>query len=210
MSRLINVALLVGSVASVATAAEPKPITDADAVLAIYNEDWGLGAADGPQLIFCLWDDGTLVWSDDQLKGGVPFRSAHLPPETLSKTLEQLDNRGAFEMPESNRSHWGPDSSFTRIVLRGQNKELEITSWHELYEAEGKAIAASYGLRGLKPGEKLLSALAKEPAEYLHFRMTWLEVRLAAANLIPKSGTPIAGTANMKAGKLSWQPVAEE
>ena len=208
MLKQIPAVLWLALAIPVATAAEPKPITEASTVLAIYNEDWGLAAADGPQLIFCLWDDGTLVWSDDQQHGGAPFRSAQLSPDTLTKTLEQFDDRGLFEVPKLKHANWGPDSSFTKIVIRGKDHQLEMESWHELFESGGKTIAASHGLTGLN-GKKLLPALAQEPAEYLHYRMTWLEIRLAAANLIPKAGTPTAGTATMKAGKLSWYPAAE-
>lgn len=190
-------------------AAGPKAITDADAVLAIYNEDWGLASVGEPQLIFCLWEDGTVVWSEDQLKGGAPFKTAKLPPEALSKTLKRFDDRGAFDLPVKNRSHWGPDSRFTKIVVRGTGIQFELESWHELSEAGGKAIADAHGLRGLEAGEKLIPALATQPAEYLHFRLVWLEVRLAAANLIPKSGAPVTGTATMHAGKLTWRPEVE-
>jgi hypothetical protein len=56
---------------------EPKettrPITDADSVVAIYREDWGLLSSGSPAIILAAWPDGHIIWSGDHVKGGVPY-----------------------------------------------------------------------------------------------------------------------------------------
>ena len=181
-----------------------KPITEAETVLAIYTNDWGLRASSGPQLIVSVWGDGTIVWSSDHLKGGPPYLTAQVDPNDVSATLDRLAEIGVFELPQLNRARLGPDSQFTTLLVRTGGKELEMDSWHELYESNGKVVATDRGLTGLD-GKKLLLALTEQPADYLHYRMTWLELRLSAANLIPKAGEETAGVPVMLRGTLSWQ-----
>jgi hypothetical protein len=190
-------------------AQETKSITEADSVIAIFTNDWGCAAPKGPQLIVSIWGDGTVVWSNDQLNGGHPYLTAQLRPKDVSAALKRFADLGVFDIPRLKQPNFGPDSSFTTILLRYSGKELKMDSWHELYESNGKVIAAAHGLTGLD-GKKLLPALAEQPADYLHYRMTWLELRLAAANLIPKSGRETSGVPTMLRGKLSWQSGKDE
>lgn len=207
MSRTIVVTtlVLVASIGIKASGQDAKAIAEAKEVIAIYTNDWGRGSSGGPKVIASVWGDGSMVWSKDSLNGGPPYFTAKLKPDDVAAVFKSIDNAGAFEFPKEQRSHFGPDSQFTTILVRRGGKELKLASWHELYEANGKLIAAAHGLTGLDD-RKLIPALAKEPAEYLHFRMTWLELRLAVANLIPKSGNEIAGAPVMLHGELSWQP----
>lgn len=204
MSRLTLIPLLlVWQICAVAIAQDAKSITDAESVVAIYTNDWGLGASSGPQLVVCLWGDGSIVWSNDNVNGGPPYFTAQVKPKAVSATFKKLVDIGAFDVPRLNQSNFGPDSQFTTILVRTGGKELKMDSWHELYESNGKVVAADHGLTGLA-GKKLLPVLAEQSADYLHYRMTWSELRLAAAILIPKSGMETTGAPTMLRGKLSW------
>ncbi len=205
MSRLTLVSLLLATqCCSVAKAQDAKSITDAETVVAIYTNDLGLGSSSGPQLIVCLWGDGSIVWSDDNVNGGPPYFTAQVKPEVVSATFKKLHDIGVFDVPPLKQSKFGPDSKFTTILVRTDGKELKMNSWHELYESGGKVVAGDHGLTGLE-GKKLLPVLAKQSADYLHYRMTWLNLRLTAANLIPKSGTESTGVPTMLRGSLSWE-----
>lgn len=50
-----------------------RPITQADTVMAVYHEDFGMRAWGRPDLIFAAWPDGQVVWSRHRLRGGPPY-----------------------------------------------------------------------------------------------------------------------------------------
>jgi hypothetical protein len=200
---------LISYLGTVVTAQESKSITDAETVISIYTNDWGLGSSDGPRLIMSVWGDGSIVWSNDRIKGGSPYFKSKVDPKDVSATLKRLVSIGAFDVPRLGQANFGPDSQFTTILVQTDGKELKMDSWHELYESNGKVIAADHGLTGLG-GKKLLQTLAEQPADYLHYRMSWLELKLAATNLIPSSGDKTVGVPKMLHGKLTWQPNGTE
>lgn len=65
----------------------PRPITEANTILSIYAEDWGRASSGTPKLILVVWDDGHVVWSEDQVHGGAPYRPAHIDPGKLTAFL---------------------------------------------------------------------------------------------------------------------------
>jgi hypothetical protein len=206
MSKLTLISLMLFSqLGTLAIAQDTKPITDAESVIAIYTNDSGLDASQGPQLLVGIWGDGTVIWSNEHVKGGPPYFTAQVNPEEVTATFKKLVDVGAFDVPRLKQANFGPDSKFTTILVRTAGKELKMDSWHELYESNGHGVATEHGLTGLD-GRKLLPALTEQSADYLHYRMTWLELRLAASNLIPKSGKKIDGVPTMLRGKLSWKP----
>ena len=202
MLRRVLIVLLF--VPALAAAESTKPITEADSVFTIYSEDWGLASAGQSKLVVSIWGDGSIVWSGDQVNGGAPYSEANVDPKVVSEAFKRITEKGVFDVPKLNRVNFGPDSKFTAILFRCGGRELKMASWHEVYEANGKSIARSSGVTALN-GQKLLPALADESVEYLHYRMAWLELRLAATQLIPKAGKASQGVSLMRAGKLSWR-----
>lgn len=202
MSRYLFMLLVF--VPHTAVAQATKPITNADSVFCIHTEDWGLDSSGGANLIVGIWSDGVVVWSGNRVEGGAPYFSAKIDPHAVSTAFKRITNRGVFDIPNLGRANWGPDSQFTAITFRDGDKQLRMESWHEIYEANGQTIAAESGLASLDD-QKLLTALAEEPSKYLHYRMAWLELRLAAEQLIPKSGKETTGSAVMREGKLFWR-----
>ena len=187
-------------------AGELRPITQADNVFAIYADNWGLGSAGGTKLIFCAWEDGDVIWSTDRIEGGPPYRMARLRSGDVISTLDRMDRAGIFDISQLNGGEVIVDSSFTTILVRRNGKQLKMQSSHELYEAHGSTMH----LEGIVPGReprKRLQLLADKSADYLHYRMTWLELRLAAAGLVPANGSESTGSPKMRHGVLSWQPV---
>src|SRR5262249_23309746 len=136
--RLMFACPLLLASCSAAPAPTPRqttlPISSADTVLAIFTQDWGLRSAGGPRLVLAVWDDGKVVWSEDHLEGGSPYRAAAINPGRLKSLLSRLENDGHFSDDNLSRSHFGPDSRFTTILVRSGKKELKMRSWHELGE----------------------------------------------------------------------------
>ncbi len=187
-------------------AGEPRPITQADNVFAIYADNWGLSSPGGTKLIFCAWEDGYVVWSSDRIEGGPPYRMAKVKPSDVISTLDRMDRAGIFDIQRLNGGEVVIDSVFTTILVRRNGKQLKMQSSHELYEAHGSTMH----LEGIVPGReprKRFELLTDKSADYLHYRMTWLELRLAAAGLVPASGSESTGSPKKRHGVLSWQPV---
>lgn len=203
MQRLLTSLLILLVTSSIALSDDPRPITSAGRVFAIYTEDWGLGSAGKPKLIFAAWGDGHVVWSHDQLNGGGPYRSSTVDLKRFTSTIDRLRTIGVFDTPRFNDAKFGPDSQFTTILIHDGEQKLKMRSWHELFESNGKTIAANHGVTSLS-GRSLISALGDEPSRYLGYRIAWLEIRLAAANLIPASGAETKGRFQMRHAIASW------
>jgi hypothetical protein len=169
-----------------------RSVTASECVLAVYTRSSGmrLDRDQSVKVVIVVWGDGTIIWSSDLVRGGSPYRKARIDPEKISKVLSELSIRGAFEPSHLTESKMGPSSTFTTILIRNLGKELKMESWHELQEIDGKGIASDDGVGPLK-GKKLWSSLENEPADYLHYRMCWLEIKLAAFSLLPTSGEMI-------------------
>ena len=69
---------------------------------------------------------------------------------------------------------------------------MHMTSWHELYERDGRAVAEASGLVPLD-GKRRLDVLRREPAEYLRYRMVWAELRAAIGRLVPGTSRTVDG-----------------
>lgn len=181
-----------------------QPITKSENVIAIYANGNGRAGYLVPRLIACVWNNGSAVWSKDQVEGGAPYYSAQLDPAQVKLMLEKLDAIGVFDVPSLKRTNYGPDASFTTVLVRKDGKELKMNSWHEIFEAQGDTVAAERGVTGLN-GKKLIPVLATQSAEHLHYRMTWLELRLAVQRLISKSGKEAKGKLSRTKGELAWE-----
>jgi hypothetical protein len=180
-----------------------RPITEAQSVIAVYYEDWGLASAREPAIIFAAWPDGYLVWSDDRIRGGPPYHAAQLDPQKFAKLIARFENDGLFADGKLNDAQWGPDSEFITVLIKSGKRKVEMSSWHELFEAHGGLVTSAGVL--LSEKRPRLEVLRKEPADYLFYRMVWSETRTSIAALIPSAGQPTTGSPLKRAGVLSWQ-----
>ena len=107
--------LLLGLIVPELSAEKPKPamrpISDAESVLAVYRQDWGLSSGGEPAIIFAAWPDGFIVWSSDRLMGGPPYRSGHIDPKRVTALLSRFDKDGLF----------ADESSMMRTSARTRN-----------------------------------------------------------------------------------------
>lgn len=171
------------------TSKDDRFITTSDNVLAIFTNSYGTGldSEDYLRFVIVIWGDGTVIWSSDFVEGGGPYRLARIDPGKVTEVFTRLSHRGSFENPQLMDRRWGPDSAYSVILFRTDGKELQMESWHELEEDVGAGIARHNGASPLNE-KKLWTELQDEPASYLHFRMCWLELKLAAFSLLPSAG----------------------
>src|SRR5262245_17974683 len=170
LTSIISIILLFA--VAEASAEEPKAITDAESVIAVYREDWLL--ADGPAVILVAWPDGNVVFSSKRVEGGAPYRGGRVDPKKVTDLLTWFDKDGLFADEMLNRAHLGPDSPFITVYVKSGNKKVKMKSWHELFETSGNMVANHRGAGPLE-GRRRLDELRKAPAEYLFFRMVWSE-----------------------------------
>lgn len=193
MIRRIGLAVLTVCCVSVqlfaAALERERPISGAQCVLAIYEEDWGLASAKGPQLILAMWDDDSIVWSDDLVHGGPPFRTRQLRPGTLRQLVSWLEKAGRFE-DRTLRQPWVTwDSRFTTIITRCKGREL-LMRWSP--EVTVTADATPDALTA-----------------YKHFRTVWEEIRRRSASLISPPGSVATGSLSADHGVLIWRETSQ-
>jgi hypothetical protein len=207
MRLLFLVSLTLGVFATAISAEEPKvtvrPITEADSVLAVYRKDHGLGSRGEPGLILAAWPDGHIVWSGDRLKGGAPYRAGRIDPKKVAALLERFKKEGLFSDETLNQAHFGPDSEFHTVFIKTGKQQVQMQSWHELFEESDNLVATERGVSALE-GRRRLDVLRKATPEYLYFRAVWSETRSRLSGLVPAESTATAGQAVMKASELSW------
>jgi hypothetical protein len=207
MVRPFVLCLIVGLCNALGRADEPKvrarPITEAESVLAVYREDWGLASSGGPAIILAAWPDGQIVWSKDRLNGGTPYFAGSVDPKKVAALLSRFEKVGLFADEKLNRAHFGPDSQFNTVLVKSGKKQVKMQSWHELNEVSDNIVADHRGAVLLE-GRRRLDELRKAPADYLFFRAVWSETRTELSDLIPGESVPTTGRPAMKAGVLSW------
>ena len=181
-----------------------RPISQSDAVIAVYTEDHGLDSDGDRRLILAAWADGHVVWSEARIRGGPPYFSGQVAPSRVVTALNRAEQDGAFGDSRLGQPCFGPDSRFTTILFRKGKLEVRMDSWHEQAEAQGRLIASSCALTSLS-SRRRLEVLKKEPAEYLYYRVVWGELRAAGSSLIPTTGRPVKGEVLMRAGVMKWQ-----
>jgi hypothetical protein len=184
--------------------AQIRPITKAEAVLAVYCEGCGRGSDGTPAIIFAAWPDGRIVWSGDGLHGGAPYRTGNIDPQKVATLLKRFEKDGLFAIEKLNRANFGPDSQFTTVFVKSGTKQVAMQSWHELFESADKLVVTSAGASVLEDAQRL-EVLSKEPNDYLFFRFVWSETRSKLMELIPKDSSASPGKPLMAAGVLSWQ-----
>lgn len=135
-------------------------------------------------LILVIDKDGVAFWSDDRVGGGPPIRTAALDRDQLDDTLREIDKLVDWSDETLSQAQFGPNSSWTQITLAIAGRRLEMASWHELYESNGRVVATHHGLTALAGRDKD-AVLAEQPAAYRQYRKTWAEIRDRLNRLLP-------------------------
>jgi hypothetical protein len=140
-------------------------------------------------LVLAAWPNGRVLWSEDAIRGGPPYRERLARPQEIDQALAdvlEMAGRRPFE-----EVHTGPDAGYTTItVWQGGEPALHLGSWHELFEADGGLIVTAGGVEPLF-GRDRLEVLAAQPADYRSFRALWEAVKARLTRLAESAiGTP--------------------
>lgn len=191
------------SEAGVCQSEETKLVARQDQVFMIYTEAHGLTDSGESTLILAIRKDGQTVWSENRTNGGGRYRIGQIEPKKIEALLARLKQDGLFSDKDLLRSHFGPDASFTTILVESGKQKLKMSSWHELAEADG-GIATERGLGGPKDSHRL-AVLKESSPKYLHYRLVWSELRSQLSDLLPAESRPLTeGHIEMKAGEVYW------
>lgn len=152
-------------------------VSHANSVFAIYKEDWRLTAAGTPRLVLVLWANDRIIWSENQVEGGPPYRSAQLRAGTFRRFVSMLQREGRFSEKELRQPHIAWDSAFTTVLARHNGRE----------------ILMRFGIEAASP-----------TAKYLHFRSVWDRIRRQAEALIPREGAIVRGEMMSDHGTIFW------
>lgn len=115
--------------------------------------------------------------------------TARVEAAKVDDFLTRLAVKKVFEKDEDFLVHFGPDSDYHSFRIRSGKKQVELLSWHELFEANPNLIATSQGITSLD-GEEREDVLKADAKEYQEFRKLWSEIRDFTKSLIPREGKP--------------------
>jgi len=182
-----------------------RPISGEKSILAMYVQSYGL-AANGlapHRLIFAAWDDGYVVWSENSVEGGIPYRAGRIDPAKLHAFLKKTHSDGLHQDASLAQPQFGPSSRTTVLLAKFEGNALKMQSWHELFELDGKVVATKGGVAPLD-GRSRFDVLRQEPTDYLFYRFVWDELRLGAAFLTPSESKPVDGKLELRRGNAYW------
>jgi hypothetical protein len=184
------------------TSSSVRQIDDAETVLAVHVRSGGLSTGSFDRLIVAAWADGTVIWSDDRVSGGPPYRRAQIPAARVIDTIQYLSDRGIFEVESLQGIVAPPDARYTAVIVHHDGKRMLMGSSHELLERHG-SVATEGAHTGLD-GERLYARLEREPSTWLFRRMIFAEIQRVAWALVPTAGEPIDGCMTFEQGKAIW------
>jgi hypothetical protein len=148
---------------------------------------WGTGEralSHSTPVVLALFADGTLIWSENRLEGGSPYRLVRIESNRIAELFARWQQAGLFNRDELRRNYFGPDSDWTAIQLRGSDGWLQLNSWHELFEANPETVVLSGSVQNLN-GRDRAEVIAGDKPEFLAFRQAWSELKNDLFALIP-------------------------
>jgi hypothetical protein len=168
------------------------PVAIDDAVLSLTVEDLGrpVDGSTRAGLILAFWEDGRTVWSEDLLNGGAPYRQGQVDPARIQAVQQQARLLGLFDDPALERSYVGSDAAFNVLTVKAGDANCTLTSWHRLYESDGKLVATAAGLTALE-GRSRLAVLQNEEKDFLLYRFLWSDLENRLLRLIPAESSPL-------------------
>ncbi|MDM8006579.1 MAG: carboxypeptidase-like regulatory domain-containing protein [Phycisphaerae bacterium] len=134
-----------------------------------------------------VWPNGQIAWSDNLVSGGSPYKRGSVKAERIGGVIESLAADRVFEDGSLLRGSFGPDSDYLVIRVFDGSKQIELASWHELFEANPNLVATSRGIEPLK-GRNRSEVLAADSKEYRRFRAVWDRIRQEVNRITAEAG----------------------
>lgn len=144
---------------------------------------------EGVMVVLALWEDGSVVWSSNGTTGGPPYMEATVDRDKIVAILKKINQRAVktFGNKEVNLSNYGPDSSYTVMLILDQQKIMSLSSWHELYEGYANTVVTDAGVEALN-GRSKESVLKQASPAYKEFLEAWSTIREVADSSVPHEG----------------------
>lgn len=144
------------------------------------------------RLIVALFDSGRLLWSNDPILGGPPYRQATIPIARFEEFRADLVAAKDFDNPSLYRARHGFHANFSVLYIKGTERPLYMASWDEYFESKPGFAGTSHGvvkLVGPHEGKTKEQILAEEKdQDYLAYRRKWTEIKERLRGLIPRDG----------------------
>ncbi len=157
----------------------------------IHSNDSGFPGAI-PGIVVAAWEDGTVVWSADKLKGGSPYFKSIVDSEELATAITSMCEAKANLPANTHTDYRGPSSPETTILLGSESCNIYWHSWHEIWEATGRHVALERGIYPLPPGETVENMRANYSSpHHIAFIEAWKDVKEAALRLIPEDTSEV-------------------
>jgi hypothetical protein len=153
-----------------------------------------------PRIMMAVWPDGKIIWSQDQTKGGPPFRVSRIEPAKTQALLTKFEKQSVFQKDKFRHSWLGLDSTYHSIWLSSGAKHIRVETWHELWEANPDLVVIHGNVTTLE-GRKRDDVIASDTKEFQAFRKLWTDLRTSTSSLIPKKGTPLSESLKLKLPK---------
>ena len=142
-------------------------------------------------IVVAVWEDGSIIWSEDLTEGGPPYRQSRIDPAQVKETLSALSQRRALGDSSATTPYlayigFGADWIEIRVAYRACR--LRMASWHELFEQNPGLVGTHDGIEALD-GRDRRAVLAAQPESYRRFRRAWTDIRASLLSLIPDEST---------------------
>lgn len=118
----------------------------------------GYSFVDHGGVILRIWPSGRIVWSEDPLRGGLPYAEGVLDAQALEDVLAELE---PCIVRASSRGYVIVDGGSIVSTLRLGEGHVAQTS-HVTFEVNERLVAEEGGVRALSPGETRAEVRARQ------------------------------------------------
>ena len=159
-------------------------------VIAVFT-DPGFAPWADMGLIVSIWEDGKVLWSEDDLRGLGKYQTSTIPPEKIDILLSIFEAQGLYTnrvLQEEGKVV--VDGPYTTISIFKNGHGFTASSSHEILESYSNTVVASYGARSLD-GLDIEEFIQTEPVRWRDFRAKWKSIRDEIRDITPKTGRPM-------------------
>lgn len=126
-------------------------------------------------VIFSMWNNGTVVWSKNEL-GGAPYYRLKLSPAEAASVLRYFEDHGWFKPPISHTQYASAQDPTPTLWLLNGSRYIHMKNSHVLWEKDYKDVkGTSKGIRSLRTDDPNSIEALRTP-DYMKFRKTWDEM----------------------------------
>ncbi len=169
------------------------------------------------RLILALWNDGTIVWSNNQITGGEPYFLGKINPERIDELKTRTREDGNFKDRALRVVYMPFDSQFTSMTFIDDSGEfIQVASEHEALESANPGrVYSSRGVLEKEEGDTAIETLRKKDEspyaeQYLRMRIAYDKVKTGLLELIPTNDDNIETVeVNIDTSKTRFVEVSE-